>query len=96
MKTARVDVLVKQFNGAIKYAPMLQDHPDWSDEKCLAFAREWHAKAIAGLRAAFKRDRQRSGAGHWHNPPEGEPAWNDGIPYCRNLPTSTMLDEAMK
>lgn len=92
--TDRIATLVATFNGAIKYTPMLADHPDWSDEQCVAFAKEWHAKAIRGLRAAFERDRKRAGAGHWHNPPEGEQAWNEGIPYCRNAPTTAMIDEA--
>lgn len=46
----RIDGLVKKFNGAIKYAPMLKDHPDWSDAECIAFARKWHAVAIERLR----------------------------------------------
>lgn len=92
----RIAGLVAKFNGAIKYTPMLQDHPDWTDEECLAFAKLWHPKAIAGLRDALARDRKRSGPGHWHNPPEGEKAWNEGVPYCRNLPTTTMIDEAKR
>jgi hypothetical protein len=44
--TERIDKLVKQFNGLIKYAPMLKDHPDWTDEQCVAFAREQHARAL--------------------------------------------------
>lgn len=43
---ARVARLVAAFNGQIKYTPMLMDHPDWSDEECLVFAREWHAVAV--------------------------------------------------
>lgn len=45
-----LDELIAEFNGAIKYAPMLKDHPDWSKEQCLAFARKWHAVAIERLR----------------------------------------------
>lgn len=63
----RVARLVGQFNGLIKYVPMLMDHPDWSDDQCLTFAREWHALAKARLA-------------------KGDPAWNDRIPYCRNIP----------
>jgi hypothetical protein len=62
----RIDWLVAEFNGAIKYAPMLQDHPDWTDVECLAFARKWHSVA---------EERYR----------KGNPAWNNGIPYCRNI-----------
>ena len=62
----RIDLLVVQFNGAIKYAPMLQDHPQWTDEECIAFARKWHA--VASERHA-----------------KGDPGWNNGIPYCRNI-----------
>lgn len=74
---ARVPALVKAFDGAIKYAPMLKDHPDWSDKDCVAFARKWHAVAIERLRAK-------------------DPAWNNGIPYSRNIPTPAMLKEAGK
>lgn len=62
----RIERLVAQFNGAIKYAPMLADHPDWIDEACVAFARKWDAVA-----------RKRHAA--------GDPKWNNGIPYCRNI-----------
>lgn len=41
----RVPALVAKFNGQIKYLPMLLDHPDWSDEQCLEFARRWDAIA---------------------------------------------------
>lgn len=47
----RVEYLVSQFNGLIKYYPMLQDHPDWTNEQCLAFARKHHALAKARLDA---------------------------------------------
>lgn len=73
----RVARLVAIFNGAIKYTPMLTDHPHWSDEECVAFARAGHARAIEGLRA--------------HGV---EGAWNDAVPYCRNIPTEAMLKEA--
>lgn len=63
---ARVDALVGVFNGAIKYLPMLLDHPDWSDAACLEFARKWDAVARARYEA-------------------GDPKWNAGIPYCRNV-----------
>lgn len=46
MSQKRVEALIAQFNGAIKYTPMLADHPDWTDEQCLAFARKWHAVAV--------------------------------------------------
>ena len=46
----RVQGLVAVFNGAIKYVPMLADHPEWSDAECLAFARKWHVVAIANLK----------------------------------------------
>lgn len=65
-KAARIERLVAQFNGAIKYAPMLADHPDWTDEECLAFARKWDAVARARYLA-------------------GDPKWNNGVPYCRNV-----------
>jgi hypothetical protein len=87
--TARIDRLVAQFNGAIKYASMLQDHPDWTDEQCLALAREGHAKAIAGLKRAIQIER------NGFEPVERQvPRWNNRISYCRNLPTPEMLKEA--
>ena len=43
---ARVPALVAVFNGQIKYLPMLLDHPDWTDEECIAFARKWDAEAL--------------------------------------------------
>ncbi len=66
MSSDRIDRLAFEFNGQIKYAPMLADHPDWTDEQCLAFARQWDAVA-----------RQRYLG--------GDPLWNNGIPYCRNV-----------
>lgn len=51
MSEERIQRLVAQFDGAIKYTPMLADHPEWTDEQCLAFARKWHAVAIARLDA---------------------------------------------
>lgn len=87
--TQRIDRLVAQFNGAIKYAPMLQDHPEWTDEQCLAFAREWHAKAMEGLRRAVRIEQ----AG-WEPVERQHPRWNNKIPYVRNLPTPEMLREA--
>lgn len=41
----RVPGLVAAFDGAIKYTPMIADHPEWTDDQCLAFARKWHAVA---------------------------------------------------
>lgn len=87
----RIDALVSQFNGAIKYVSMLKDHPDWSDDECIAFARKGHEQAIAQLKEAMRRD--KAGEGHWHNQ---VPVWNDRIPYCRNQPTLAMIEEAMK
>ena len=54
----RVDQLVSQFNGAIKYLPLLTDHPEMSDDEVLAFARKWHAVAEA---------RYRNGDANWNN-----------------------------
>lgn len=91
MTEDRISKLVAAFDGAIKYTPMLKDHPDWSDKQCLAFAREWHAVAIDGLRRALKIETKGHGA--WD---QQVPRWSDGIPYCRNLPTPRLLDEARK
>lgn len=46
----RVPALVAAFDGALKYTPMLTDHPDWSDEQCVAFAKLWHGTAMERLR----------------------------------------------
>jgi len=86
---ALIEELVGAFNGAIKYTPMLKDHPDWSKEQCLAFARQWHAEAINGLRLSLRLERE--GHGRWD---VVFPRWNDGIPYCRNIATAAMLSEA--
>lgn len=34
-----------RFDGVIKYTPMLQSNPDWTDDECVAFARKWHKVA---------------------------------------------------
>jgi len=89
MSEERIQRLVAQFDGAIKYAPMLQDHPDWTDEQCLAFAREWHAKAIAGLKRALQIE------ANGFEPVERQvPRWNNKVPYCRNVITPAMREEA--
>lgn len=61
----RIDGLVKQFNGVIKYTPMLQDHPDWADKECVAFARYWDA--IARQRHAAKDPRWNNGIPYCRN-----------------------------
>ena len=94
VKEERIQRLVAQFDGAIKYAPMLQDHgvgtkAPWSDEQCLAFAREWHARAIAGLKRALQIE-----ANGFDPVMRQVPRWNNKIPYARNLPTEAMWTEA--
>lgn len=89
--TDRINALVSRFNGAIKYTPMVKDHPDWTDDECVSFAEKWHKVAISQLKDALRRD--RAGEGHWHNQ---TPCWNNRIPYCRNLPTTAMFEEAAK
>lgn len=42
---ARVERLIARFDGLIKYTSMLMDHPDWSDDECVEFAKKWHAVA---------------------------------------------------
>lgn len=88
---SRIQSLIADFNGAIKYRPMLTDHLDWSNQEALDFAHKWHLVAIAQLKEAFRRD--RAGEGNWHNQ---VPCWNNKIPYCRNLPTLSMVEEAMQ
>lgn len=70
----RVDRLVAQFDGAIKYLPLLTDHPELIDEDCLAFARKWHAVAVERLKVGIRG---------W-DAAHPERLWNHGIPYCRN------------
>lgn len=43
---ARIPVLVARFDGLIKYRPMLQDHPDWTDDECVEFAVTHHERAV--------------------------------------------------
>ena len=78
-----IENLVKEFNGAIKYTPMLKDHPDWTHEQCIQFAKKWHVVAIEGLRLGHSVNYKLK-------------PWNEGILYCRNVPTQSMLDEASK
>lgn len=42
----RVGRLVARFDGLIKYRPMLQDHPEWTDDECVAFASAQHLRAL--------------------------------------------------
>lgn len=86
-----LEELIAEFNGAIKYAPMLQDHPDWMREECLAFARKWHAVAIDNLRAALQQEKETGVS--WGSQKK---RWNDKIPYCRNQPTLRMMEEAVQ
>lgn len=83
--------LIKDFNGAIKYTPMLQDHPDWTKEECLAFARKWHDVAIERLKEALKEEKETGISWGSH-----KKRWNDKIPYCRNQPTLRMMEEAVQ
>lgn len=41
MSQERIAKLVAEFDGAIKYAPMLADHPEFTDDCAIAFARKW-------------------------------------------------------
>lgn len=77
----RIEGLIARFNGAIKYLPLVTDHPELSDDEMVAFARHWHAKAMAQLRAKVAAGGALDG-------------WNNGIPYGRNIPTAAMLKEA--
>lgn len=66
---ARIDGLVVQFNGAIKYEPMLVDNPKWTDEECLAFAHKWHAVVIDRLRDPQLRNQWNEGVPYCRNDP---------------------------
>lgn len=78
-RAERVAALRAQFEGAIRYNEMLIDHPDWTDEQCLDFARKWHAVAVTQF---AERGPDKEGA------PSG---WNNRIPYCRNDHTKANL-----
>lgn len=55
MNEDRIKHLVAQFDGAVKYGQMLADHPDWTDEQCLALARKGHALAVERLKRGDSR-----------------------------------------
>jgi hypothetical protein len=55
MNNSRIKKLVGSLDGAIKYAPMIADHPKWSDAECVAFARKWHDVAVARLKSGDPR-----------------------------------------
>lgn len=85
-RAARVPALRAIFDGAIRYNEMLIDNPDWTDEQCLAFAREWHA--VVATR--FKE--HRASLNQYSVGLDGAPlGWNEGIPYCRNDITKANL-----
>lgn len=88
---ADLDALIAEFNGAIKYKPMLADHPHWTHDQCIAEAHRFHALAILGLRRAWVIEKETRVS--WMSQ---SPIWNDGIPYCRNQPTLRMMEEAIK
>lgn len=91
MAEQKLDALIAEFNGAIKYLPMLADHPEWTHDECITFARKWHAVAITNLRAALAEE-IKTGVS-WGSQPK---RWNDRIPYCRNQPTLRMMAEAVR
>lgn len=89
----RVQRLIARFDGAIKYLPMLQDHGDHrrsNGTHYVADSRQhWTDDQIieyARSLHAIAIERLRAVG------PDG--GWNNGIPYCRNLPTEAMLKEA--
>jgi hypothetical protein len=80
----RVKRLRAVFDGAIRYFPMLEQHHEWSDDECIAFARRWHAVAV----------KQHAALVNLPKPEDGDDplnAWNHGIPYCRNDATKANL-----
>lgn len=62
---ARIPALVARFNGQIKYLPMVLDHPEWSDDECVAFAQKWDAEAIKRYKAS--RDGWNNGIPYCRN-----------------------------
>lgn len=92
----RVRRLMAVFDGAIKYTPMLQDHGEgtrdpWTDAQCIAFARKWSDTAMRCLKVAVAMEKRGYG-----KIDKQHPRWNEGVPYCRNLPTADMLKDAGK
>lgn len=65
MSEERIAKLVAQFDGLIKYSPMLQDHPEWTDEQCIAFAKAQHAVAVTQRKA--NRDGWNTGIPYCRN-----------------------------
>ena len=86
----RITTLTAEFDGAIKYGPMLESNTAWTDQQCVDYAREQHSSAIKGLRLAIAAE--LAGGAHWW---DQTPGWNDKIAFCRNMPTAAMLKEAM-
>ena len=64
---ARVPALVARLNGQIKYLPMLLDHPEWTDDECIAFAQKWDAEAKKRYAAKATRDRWNEGIPYCRN-----------------------------
>lgn len=79
---ARTERLMARFNGAIKYMPMLRDHGEHVVDKSQRWSDD-ECIAFAQKWHAVAIEQLRNGGG-----------WNNGIPYCRNIPTPAMLKEA--
>lgn len=88
----RIEELIAKFNGGVKYAAMLADHPSWTDDECVAFAKKWHEVAIKQLSEAIKQ----AGSVEKFWKLNGLGGWSNGIPYGRNLPTKEMIAEAQR
>lgn len=96
--TDRIASLVAQLDGAIKYVDVLADHPEWTDEQVLAFARPLHEKAIGRLREILKHPfyaKLSADQARLAQPLVSSP-WNEGIAHCRNVPTAKMIEEARR
>jgi hypothetical protein len=65
----RVPALVARLDGQIKYYPMLLDHPEWSDDECIALASIWDGVA---------RERHAAGETDWNRGiPYARNIWKD-------------------
>ncbi|MGH7947904.1 MAG: hypothetical protein ACREQF_01600 [Candidatus Binataceae bacterium] len=63
---ARVPALVARFNGQIKYLPILLDHPEWTDDECIAMAQHWD-KVARDRYSGKERDRWNAGIPYCRN-----------------------------
>lgn len=91
----RDELILAAEKSAIKFEPFTQDIVRGKYDAAFATdvyewaliqAQAWHVEAIAqmGGLVAFRVNGK----------PVMKPGWNHGVPYCRNIPTPEMFEEA--